>query len=187
MPSCHWPRPTPGTRPFSALCYPATSPSRQGIKLRSHGFHVAYVAYGAIVQTFSDIGIDVSADEATTEANLNHKVIALERLTPDARRRLRQQMRTVCAVELGLFFDALRSSLGRRINRVILLALSRTSVQFEDVESAIRFVEGYDEATPPTGFDRYELSVRYSNGSEVQGSFPNKKDCIDFLGLLRRS
>ena len=30
-----------------------------------------------------------------------------------------------------------------------MLALSGPSIQFEDVESAIRYVEEYDESTPP--------------------------------------
>ena len=68
-----------------------------------------------------------------------------------------------------------------------MLALSGTSAQFADVESAISFVKAYDESTPPTAFDHYELNVLYSNGREVQGCFPDKKDCIDFLRLLRRS
>ena len=75
-------------------------------------------------------------------------------------------------------------SLGRRITRIVMLALSGISVQFDDVESAIRFVDRYDESTPPTAFDHYELDVNYSNGRDVHGSFPNKQDCIDFLRLL---
>ena len=71
--------------------------------------------------------------------------------------------------------------------RITMLALSGPSIQFEDVESAIRYVEEYDESTPPTAFDHYELNVRYSNGREVQGFCPDKKDCIDFLGVLRRA
>ena len=153
-------------------------------QLRSHGFHIAYVTYEMIVQAFRNAGVDVSSNEDTTEAALNRKVSACNRLTPNARKMLRKEMRTVCAAQLDPFFDALRNSLGRRIMQIIMLALSGTSVQFEDVESAIRFVDGYDESAPPTAFDHYELNVRYSNGREVRGSFPNKQDCIDFLRLL---
>ena len=156
-------------------------------QLRSHGFHVAYVHYETIVDAFHNLGLDVSFDEGATESDLNRKVTTLERLLPDARARLHKQLRKACATELDPFFDALRDSLGRRIVRITILALSGTSVQFKGVESAIRFVEGYDESTPADAFDHYELHIRYSNGREVRGSFPNKKDCIDFLGLLRRS
>ena len=155
-------------------------------QLRSHGFQVAYVTYGMIVQAFRNAGVDLSSNEDTTEAALNRKVSAYNRLTPNARKKLRKEMRMVCAAQLDPFFDALRNSLGRRITQIIMLALSGAAVQFEDIESAIRFVEGYDESTPATAFDRYELNVRYSNGREVRGSFPNKQDCTDFLRLLGR-
>ena len=156
-------------------------------QLSSHGFQVAYVTYEMIVQAFGNLGVDVSSNEDTTEADLNRKVSACERLTPNVRRRLHEQMRTVGAAQLDPFFDALRNCLSRRITRITMLALSGTSAQFEDVKSAIRFVEGYDESTPPTAFDHYELNVRYSNGREVQGYCPDKKDCIDFLRLLHRA
>lgn len=154
-------------------------------QLRSHGFQVAYITYETIVQAFGNLGVDVSSNEDTTEADLNRKVEAFERLQPNARRKLQERMRIACAAQLDPFFDALRNSLGRRITRITMLALSGTSARFEDVESAIRFVEGYDESTLPTAFDHYELNVRYSNGSEVQGSFPDKRECINFLRLLR--
>lgn len=156
-------------------------------QLQSHGFHVAYVNYEMIVRAFDNAGVDVSSNEDTTAAALNRKVRAYKRLTPRARDNLRREMHTACAAALDPFFDALRNSLGRRITQIIMLALSGTSVQFEDVESAIRFVDGYDESSPSTAFDRYELNVRYSNGRDVQGSFPNKQDCIDFLRLLHRA
>ena len=149
-------------------------------------FTSPYVTYGMIVHAFRNAGIDVSSEQDTTQADLNRKVRAYNRLTSSKREELQSELRTSCSAELDPFFDALRNSLGRRITRIIMLALSGTSVQFDDVESAIRFVYRYDESAPPAAFDHYELDVRYSNGRDVQGSFPNKQDCIDFLRLLRR-
>ena len=60
--------------------------------------------------------------------------------------------------------------------------LGRTRIR--TIESAIDFIEHYDESSPPVAFDRYELNVRYSNGGEVRGSFPNKRDCLAYLRLL---
>ena len=153
-------------------------------QLRSHGFHIAYVTYEMIVHAFRNAGVDVASEQDTTQAALNRKVRAYNGLTSKAREELRGELRASCAGELDPFFDALRNSLGRRITRIVMLALSGISVQFDDVENAIRFVDRYDESTPPTEFDHYELDVRYSNGRDVHGSFPNKQDCIDFLRLL---
>lgn len=155
-------------------------------QLRSHGFHIAYVTYDMIVHAFRNAGFEVSYEQDTTDTASNRKVRVYNRLTSSERKELRSKLRTSFAAELDPFFDALRNNLGRRVTRIVMLALSGTSVQFDDVESAIRYVDRYDESTPPTAFDHYELDVRYSNGRDVQGSFPNKQDCIDFLRLLHR-
>lgn len=107
---------------------------------------------------------------------------AYERLKPA----VRSEIGTELTDELGPFFNALRESLERRIARITVLPLSGTSMQFQTIHGAVRFIEGYDEATSPTRFIRYELIVRYSNGSEVRGSFPDKTRCLDHLRLLSR-
>ena len=155
-------------------------------QLRSQGFHVAYASYDVIAQAFRSVGVDVSSDENTTTADLRRKVRSYDRLTAVSRKKISTEIRAVCAHELEPFFSALRDCLGRRITRVVVLALSGTSVQFQTVPMAIRFIEDYDESTPPSGFDHYELNVRYSNGREVRGSFPDKEDCLDYLRLLYR-
>lgn len=100
--------------------------------------------------------------------------------------KLGAELRAQCAEEFDPFFNALRDCLGRRITRVVALALSGTSVQFPTVQRTIRFVEGYDESTPPSEFHHYELNVSYSNGREVQGTSPNKQDCLDYVRMLYR-
>lgn len=154
-------------------------------QLRSHGFRVAYIPYETIVEAFREAGVGLSFDESTPVAELRRAVTTVERLRPEAKSALREQLHTACAAELNPFFDSLRSCLDRRITRITMLALSGTSVQFADVESAISFLKDYDESTPQTAFDHYELNVRYSNGREVQGTFPDRGDCIDFLTRLR--
>ena len=154
-------------------------------QLRSHGFRVAYIPYGTIVQAFSNAGVDLSFDEDTPVVDLRRTVRAIERLPQAIRSRIQEQLCVVCAAELQPFFDSLRTYLDRRIIRITMLALSGTAVQFKDVGSAISFVEDYDESTPPKAFDRYELNVHYSNGRKVQGTFPDRGDCIDFLRRLR--
>ena len=155
-------------------------------QLRSHGFHVAYVRHDMIVQAFRAVGIDVSFDENTPMAVLGNKVKSYDRLTAPSRKKLSAELYAKCAGELDPFFNALRDSLGRRITSVVVLALSGTSVQFPTVQRAIRFIEHYNESTPPSGFDHYELIVRYSNGREVRGSFPDKQDCLGYLQMLYR-
>lgn len=161
-----------------------TQPSRD--QLLSHGFHVAYASYEVIERAFARGGVDVGSDETMAAIDLRRKVGAYERLRPAVRSEIGTALRTALTDELGPFFNALRESLERRIARIIVLPLSGTSMQFQTIHGAVRFVEGYDEATSPTRFVRYELIVRYSNGSEVRGSFPDKMRCLNHLRLLSR-
>ena len=154
-------------------------------QLQSHGFHVAYVSYEMVVQAFLSVGVDLAFDERTSATELRQRVRAHNHLTAGSRERLGTEIRTICAVELDPFFNSLRDSLGRRITHIVVLALSGTSARFQTTHEAIRFIENYDESVPASEFDRYELNVRYSNGSEVRGSFLDKKDCLDHLRLLQ--
>ncbi len=156
-------------------------------QLRSHGFHVAYASYGMILQAFRNVGVDVSSDEASPVAELRRKVRSYEALPAHDRQTISAEIARVCASEFDPFFQSLRNCLERRVTQVAVLALSGTSVRFEAINGAIHFIEGYDEATPASRFDHYELTVRYSNGREVRGSFPDKQDCVSFLGLLGRA
>lgn len=153
-------------------------------QLRSHGFHVAYASYDMIVRAFRSVGVDVSFDESTRTPDLRRIVKAHDRLATSARNRISAEIGVVCKEEFDPFFRALRECLGRRITRIAVLALSGTTFQFQTVREAIGFIEKHDESTPPSGFHHYELDVRYSNGRELRGRFPNKQDCVDYLQSL---
>ena len=90
----------------------------------------------------------------------------------------------VCKDQFDPFFSALRECLGRRITRIVVLALSGTTFQFRTVGDAIDFVRQHDESTPSSKFHGYELDVTYSNGRELRGRFPDKEDCVDYLQSL---
>ena len=153
-------------------------------QLRSHGFRVAYASYDMIVRAFLSIGLDVSFDESTRTTDLRRIVKSYGRLSTSARKRISAEIGVICKEEFDPFFSALRECLGRRITRIVVLALSGTTFQFQTVEEAIGFIEEHDESTPPSKFDHYELDVRYSNGRELRGRFPDKKDCVDYLQSL---
>ncbi len=153
-------------------------------QLRSHGFYVAYASYDMIVRAFRNVGVDVSFDENTRTPDLRRIVKSHDRLATTARNRISAEIGVVCKEEFDPFFRALRECLGRRITRVAVLALSGTTFQFQTVREAIGFIEKHEESTPPSGFHHYELDVRYSNGRELRGRFPNKQDCVDYLQSL---
>ena len=155
-------------------------------QLRSHGFNLAYSPYETIVRAFGKAGADVSSDERTTEDELWRKVRAFNGLRVARRRRIREEIRTSCADQFDPFFSALRHCLARRVQSVFVLALSGGSRAFDSIEDAVLFVSEYDESISVSGFVRYELNVRYSNGDEIRGAFRQKEGCIDFLRACER-
>ena len=150
-------------------------------QLRSHGFVVAHCSYDMIVSAFGSVGVDVSSDSDTPDSEARRKVRAFERLTPSRRKRLGSAIRSACAADLDAFFAKLRLSLSRRLEHVLVLALSKASREFVTVEDAVRFIQCYEEFAAVTSFDRYELQVRYSNGDEIRGAFASKAAAVDFL------
>lgn len=154
-------------------------------QLRSHGFVVAHCSYDTIVSAFESVGVDVSSDNDTSDRDARRKVEAFERLTPSRRERLGRAIRSACAADLDSFFASLRLSLSRRLEQVIVLALSKASREFVTVEDAVQFIQRYEELAAVTSFERYELQVRYSNGDEIRGSFANKAAAVDFLRSLK--
>ena len=80
----------------------------------------------------------------------------------------------------------MRRCLDRRVRSVFVLALSGSSHAFDSIEDAVRFVSEYDESISVSGFVRYELNVRYSNGDEIRGAICREEGCIDFLRACER-
>ena len=150
-------------------------------QLRSHGFVVAHCSYDSIVSAFDSVGVDVSSESDTPDSEARRKIKAFERLTPSRRKRLGRAIRLACAADLDAFFAKLRLSLSRRLEHVLVLALSKASREFVTVEDAVRFIQCYEELAAVTSFERYELLVRYSNGDEIRGAFASKAAAVNFL------
>ena len=150
-------------------------------QLQAHGFEIAYCRYEAIVGAFRAVGVEVASDEQTPEKELRRKVRTYQRLSNVQRQRLVDEIRLACASEVTPLLDSLRASLRRRVEQVEVMALTGNADRFAAIDDAVRFIARYDESLPVAGFQRYELSVRYSNGDEIRCSFREKTTAIDFL------
>ena len=154
-------------------------------QLRSHNFNLAYCTYETVIEAFASEGIDISSDEDTSQAELQTKVNAFECLTLDQRHRIWDQLLKLRADQFTSFFDSLRISLNRRVEHIVVLTLSGASRSFGSIADAVIFVSGNDELAPASGFVRYEIDVRYSNGDEVRGLFGEKDAALEFLRSFR--
>ena len=133
------------------------------------------------MQAFRYEELDMSSEEDTSQKELLYKVEEFERSTADLRNRVSRNILELGSAQFETFFEALRNSLRRCIELVSVLTLSGTPREFDSIADAVRFVTSHDESVPATGFVRYELNVRYSNGDEVRGEFREKENTIRFL------
>lgn len=174
-------------RPFLGAVLAGVFTEGSLAQLRSHGFKLVYCAYENIVQAFASKGVDVSTDESTSEVELQRKVDAFDRLADAQSKRVADEIRRLHGDQFDLFFSELRACLARSIAHVFVLTLSGLSRQLDSIEDAVRFVEAHDEAAPASGFVRYELNVRYTNGDEIKGAFREKGRAIAFLQSCERT
>ena len=155
-------------------------------QFRSHKFNLVYCPYETIVQAFASEGIDVSSDEDTSEEELQRRVDAFDHLTQIQRERIAKEIRELHTDQFNTFFETLRFCLGRHVKHIFVLTISGTLHKFDNVTDAVRFVSEYDQSVSATGFVRYELNIRYSNGDEVRGDFKERDQAVKFLQSLEK-
>ncbi len=168
-------------RPFLGAVIAGVFTEGSLAQFRSHEFNLAYCPYKTVMQAFASEGIDMSSGEDTSEAELQRKVDAFERLTPVQRERIAEEIRKLHSDQFIPCFETLRRCLNRRVAHIFVLTLSGSSRRFDSIEDAVRFVSGHDQSAPAADFARYELNIRYSNEDEVRGIFREKERAIEFL------
>ncbi len=173
------------SRPFLGVVLAGMFTSASLNQLRSHGFNVIYFPYESVVAAFASVGIDAAFDEDTPDAHLLRKVKQYGRLSKAKKERIAGFLRSRNEADIGRFTAALRLTLTRKIESVYVLPLHGTARTLSDVLEAIAFIEDFDESTPNTPFERYEVGVRYSNGDEIRGQFRDKATAVAFLRGVR--
>ena len=171
-------------RPFLGVVLAGVFTRGSLSQLRSHGFSVAYCPYDTVAQAFYEEGFDVKSDENTSEEELLRKVDSLELLTTDERLRIEEAILRLHNDQFEVFFNAMRTCLTRVVEYVFILTLSGDTRRFDTVRDAIDFVNGYDQGASVSGFVRYELNIRYSNGDEIRGAFQDRTEAINFLSTM---
>jgi hypothetical protein len=153
-------------------------------QLRSHGFGVLYMPFESIVEAFKAVGIDAHFDEDSVDADVQLKVDAWDKLPEDATAKVGAAMRKIESAAFTAFVAELEKALNRTIASVFVLALHGQAQELANVDSAIQFIERFDEAKAGGQFVRYEVNIRYTNKDEIRGTFTSKPEAIKFLRSL---
>ena len=148
-------------------------------QLKSHGFGVLYFPYDTVVKAFGKFGIDASSNEGTSEKDFKKKIESWNKLqdkTEVAKELLKLNKKNALT-----FFDSLKESVSRFIERIIILPLHGQESTLNTITEAIDFLNKYSEDKPKLPLVKYEVIIKYNTGDRIEASFQDKKDTIKFL------
>lgn len=154
-------------------------------QMKTSGFEVALFPYDSIVAAFRAVGINAEFDEGTSDAVFQHTIEKIETLNSRERDKLKNDLLRSNQKLLNKFFDELRATLDRQIDKIILIPLHGQQNEFNTVDDAINFITGYREEILRDGsFRKYEIIVRYSNNDKIDASFSDKEKAVSFLKYI---
>ena len=148
-------------------------------QLRSSGFSVLYFPYATVVAAFRPFGINAEFDEDTSEEDYKSEVLRFNDL-PD-RAAVARQMVELNQPEVDAFLRDLEVTVSRRIEQIHVLPLHGSTSTLGTVAEAISFITTYEETKGSNVFTRYEIIVRFNNGSEIIGKLSSKAEALEFL------
>ena len=153
-------------------------------QLRSLGFSVLYFPYESVIAAFQTVDIEAGFEENTRESEFRKKLSAWKRLSRKKQALVSQTLLNSDPAAIQKFLDNLEAAVNRRVILIRLLPLHGQAVEFDSLQSALKFIAGYDDQKAQTSFVKFEIQVRYSNGDQIQGEFRDKKDARSFLQRL---
>lgn len=149
--------------------------------MKSLGFEILYFSHHDVVEAFSRVGVNARFDETTPEDEVLEKVRAWEHLSPQQQLDVAHSLLEIGADKISEFISALAASVSRQIESISVIPLHGAMRHLGSARDAITFIEEYAEGTTSAPFSRYEIQIRYNNGSRVDGQFLDKETAVEFL------
>jgi hypothetical protein len=153
-------------------------------QLRSHGFDVVYLPYKDVISAFGKVGIEIKFDEGTPDHDFAVNVAKIQQLDPKRKAKLKSGLLSIGDEAFRQFFNRLRRKLHRIVERVVVLPLFGAPISFATVTKASEFLDEFDQTFTDAKFQKYELSVLFSNNDEIRGVFASKEHAKEFLDYV---
>lgn len=150
-------------------------------QLNSLGFQVAYFPYESVVEAFASVGIDARFDERTPDQELQSKVDAWKGLSPDEKNLIPVALMSTNQAAVDEFMRKLTDAILRKVESIRILALHGSTRLVESVEEAAKFITNYDDHPVGLAVIRFEIQIRFSDGSHIDGNFVDKASALEFL------
>jgi hypothetical protein len=150
-------------------------------QLSTSGFSVLHIPYGEIVDVFARFGINVDADEDTSDEYLQEQVDNWEILSAEQHSAVGAALRGCASPAFEKFKKDLESSVSRTVLSVRILPLHGVPQEFRSIEEAIDILMSYRRPTETPRLVRFEVVIRYTNGDRIEANFGSAVDAEAFL------
>ncbi|MDE6716684.1 MAG: hypothetical protein K2J70_00695 [Muribaculaceae bacterium] len=148
-------------------------------QLENQGFHVLYIPFDKITDSFKKFGIDIFFDETSTEKELSEIIDRIKRCKELDK--IGKELLKANKKEIALFINALELSIKRQIDYIFVLPLHGKEMRFDNLDSAISFIKKYSEIPEDAIIDSYVIGILFNDGSHINCVFKDKEMAIDFL------
>jgi hypothetical protein len=154
-------------------------------QLRSHQIAVLHVPFGKIAEAFRARGVDLAYPENASD-RLKRRVIAKwESLRPEDLRVIKRALRASIKDDLTDFMKALEVAISRAVESVRILSLYGKEILCQTIAEGIELLSRYEVSTSGRlKHYKFEVYVRFKNGSKVEGTSVEKNEAVEFLELF---
>ena len=150
-------------------------------QLESQGFKVLYIPYKTFIGVFAKHGIDIYYDEMSDESEISKKIEKWHATPKEVVDKIRRDVPKVCSNEITSFMESLDAAINRQVRSIVVLPLHGDAVELTDTPAAIKFINSYTRPASASILKYIEIIIKYSNSSDINCRFTNKKQAIDFL------
>lgn len=155
-------------------------------QLKNDGFHVLYIPFDKLVQSFKKYGIDITFDEDTKESEIRKKIKDITKASTKTKiEKIKADILESCNKEIVQFISELNASFSRKIKSICVLPLHGLRTEVANIDNAIDYIIGYSKIPAKNKLEYIEVIVTYNNGTIIQCQFKEKNQAIEFLEKLK--
>ena len=123
--------------------------------------------------------LKIISDDKTTEADFIDRISQWS--TFDKKTALAKELFKLNKNEVDLFVDKLKTSILRKLERVVILPLHGKESILTSVDEALEYLKKYKEDKTSSPLMKYEILIKFCTGDKIEGLFHDKKSAITFL------
>lgn len=86
--------------------------------------------------------------------------------------------------QIDNFFSALKKAISKKIEKLLLIPLHGRTYEFKTINELKSFIHKYNGDTEKLPLIKYEVFVKYTNGSEIKSQFKEKEEIFIFLEYI---